>query len=504
MANKILAAMTPGLLDHVGTVEMRFTSPKNAKDVKISIFEANSWKIDGRTVREGRSDDLRAEIFGSIEDSKFKYKTINTWIKWVVGQEGHVVPITFMNLTVKIDDTTCRVPLQNIDREKEHGFFEITFTVTANVDGVAEEYKSRSPVFIRNIPAPRALATFISGRPADFQEPETKTYFPRAEMYWKQARDNAVSNILSLEGILNYLGDRDARALERRNGLPWGRVNVVSHGNRWTWFIRVKESDSELSRLGPGDLASADMGSARPPGPGDLDERSIVVICACNVGLSQRLLDAIREEFGGRAAVFGPKHSLAYRQERDGWRERLFQYWSLQRPGRGGFPPEDELKRALHAKYSDDPLYGSYTDSDWTRVARITSSNNQGDAFRTSMVWGTGEQIVSNLPEEEVYKTRNGGKTQKNQAELTLLMKQELTTGDDPPMTGDEFDSYEWRWSVTRDRPPANPPTYTVTGTGTQTFLEIFRLLTKTENGRTVPATPDLNDPFHFGRSPAR
>jgi hypothetical protein len=88
-----------------------------------------------------------------------------------------------------------------------------------------------------------------------------------------------------------------------------------------------------------------------------------------------------------------------------------------------------------------------------------------------------------------------GGKI-KSQADLTTLMRKRVEDLIPPK----EFDRFSWTWTV-RQQKGSKPPVFIVAGSGVRTSCEIYRVLTKQENGQTVPVTPNHLDPGQFGRS---
>src|SRR3989304_5320997 len=120
----IVAVTDKGVLQSVSEgLTLRFTAPADATDVVISVYEVNSWSVNGQTVAESsRPRRLCAEIFGTLQASTFTRTKINTYL---MMQNGSAT--TFMNMPITIDGTTSHVPLQNVGGERERGFFEVQF-----------------------------------------------------------------------------------------------------------------------------------------------------------------------------------------------------------------------------------------------------------------------------------------------------------------------------------------------------------------------------------------
>ena len=496
MASKIHAYFTPGLLDSVGKgsgkVELKFSKPQDAQDVSIKLFEVDSWTLDGHTVSEGGPDEEVAEIQGVIEQGKFRLTGGSLPFQ--------TTPVNHRLITIDLGADEFKVPLQNIDHEKDFGFFEVTFKITASVAGEQAKYESPTPLFVRNTPTPRAEVAFIGGTPNDFAEPTTKQFFPLASKFWEGLKDNR-RNEKSLQAIHSFLRDDSDAAKARRNDLPWGRVNVVSHGNESTWFMRGRESDPEPTGFTSGNLPTADLGTFGSPREEEVDEQTLFIIRGCEIGNDTALLDAIKDKFGGRATVFAPRHEMVYRNEKGILRERLFQIWRVSVPGRSSSITNAKLKAVLKKEYAGHTLYGGFSDADWNKVTAISGTNNKAEEFRQQLITDEKDLMaVSRFEEDDVKNTVGSSKVDKSQAELTTIMRKE---NDNSTMSDEEFDSFEWTWKVTKDKnpDPSAEPTFTVSGRAVRTEIEIFRLLKTTENGQKVPVTPDLNNPNHFGRS---
>ena len=77
MANAIHALFTPGLIDRlekvndfnrVSKVKLQFTKPLNANNLRINLFEVDSWVSDGRNFQESPSSKVKplGEIVGKL------------------------------------------------------------------------------------------------------------------------------------------------------------------------------------------------------------------------------------------------------------------------------------------------------------------------------------------------------------------------------------------------------------------------------------------------------
>jgi hypothetical protein len=490
VANQFFAAFDQGLIEMTGKtsqVNMHFTSPDNAQNIKIEFFEIDSWISNGKTITENNgAKRLIGTTGGNITGKKYH-------------ETSQSVPFPFehtkMYLTVNIDGSSINMPIPDPKTDSELDFFEVSFKITGALGGSAQTYESPSPLFVRNTPTPRAECAIIAGDGTEFpDDPTTTRYFTLAAQFWARLQDNQRTTQLSLQSIFLYLGDNDDAAVQARNGLPWGRVNIVSHGDDgWnentatftgTWFIKIRDGDPIDENFGKtaAELPGVQLGFNSPPRR-DVDEHTELIIRGCVIGNDVALLNAIKAKFGGLPTVFAPKYSNLYGIENGVPRDRLYDTWTVSVPGNVPIPAAAQVAALLKKRYQKHPLYGSYSDSDWAAVAAITAPFAQGGgtAFRQRSIQRSGQQSAD-CDKDEVQN--------KSQADLTALMKTKL-----PGIS----DSYAWHWTVTP--PKTKDGYYLLAGTGVLTMIEFLRIRSTTQNGATVLATPNHLDPTQFGRS---
>ena len=476
------------VVDKKAKISMRFTKPLDATGVEIRFFETDTWVSNGKEIKESDAKPtLIGTIGGLVQHGVFK-------------QNSQAIPFPpdKINalLTVDIDGELITMPMPNVDNEKELDFFEVTYKITGQVGGKAEAYEPTTPVFVRRTSTPRAEVAFITGDRNDFpDDPPTIAYFDLASQFWSQLKDNK-SNERTIAGIINFLKDKDDKIVRSRNNLPWGRINIVSHGNDSTWFIRPHLGDVDFEALEADDLEKVQLG-VPPPTNKEVDDHTEIIIRGCELGNDVKLLNAIRDKFGGLATVFAPKFTNTYRREDSVVRDRLFQSWVFSLPGQQDFPPAAQIVSVLKKKYAGHPLYGSFTDADWTQVAQINGTfAGSTPAFRQRLTIrrpnDRNDTVSAQFDKEEVIP---GGK-QKSQTELTALMRKQMEEEIDPT----EFDRFAWTWNVSAVK-KSNPPLVEVAGRGVRTSFEIYRLLTKEEDGKRVPVTPNHLNPDLFGKS---
>lgn len=513
MANEIKAAITPGIIEKPDQVlTLKFTAPKDATDVVIKVIEVDSWSVDGKAVAEPNAkDDLRAEIKGTLAGGKFTVSDSKTNLPPVNGK-----PPPAMNLKLDIDGKQIDVPFPNADGAKENGFFEVHFEITGTVKGQAGvKFASKSPVSFRTLPAGPEVV-FISGNIDDFEEAYTKDYFPQATRFYKALKDNVIEDRKELIRIIGFLGTQKAE----RGNKPWGRVNIVAHGNDTMWAIRK-------STANPKPLIFDSVATRRlvqdkdfdKPDPSDLTEQSQVVIRACEVGNDIVLLNEIKKLFGGKAKVFAPKFLLSYLEEDGVLKETLVAMITIFLPGHRNFPTAAEAKAAMIKRYRRAPEknqpdltnspYRNFSDAQFAAAAAITNADSSAGDFRektelTHFLRDPEDPDDVGINEKAISILDANGRIVRRMTndELTKAMRNLFPL----ERTASIYDEHKWTWRA-EQRQMINPDDpdevkiFDLHGEGKTTMFDYFQVIRVDVNGKKVPITPDLNNPNHFGQS---
>ena len=488
------------LLDHVGSLRAWFTEPEEADDVFLEVCEVDHWSDGTLQIAEGPgAPQWVAQIRGRLRKRKFETTT---------GITHYWTDAPRKTLRLAVDGQTFNVYLQNRGGRKDHAFFELAFRGHAVVRGQREEFESKNIVCVRNLPLHRAEVVFMAGTPRDFPgDPSTSRYFPGALAYWSRVCDNVVASPAGMSplGAMNIL-DRLRESAGQRNAQPWGMAHIVSHGNSNTWWIRKWDSDRYPQAYGASNMSILDGASPFKPQLSALDEESIIVVRACEVGNDKDLLNAIKAFFGGNARVFAPRHDLVYRVAAGESRECLFKVWRFMLPGRNRpFPAGGEAVRLLRARYAAmaNSPHAHMTDADWEEVVRITSTDTSGLEFRER---GSLSQPFSfDAPVAEVLVTTGPGPANPQpQAVLSVLAKRAYRAQQEdvevPSEQKPEGKFEDWGWDPWRIS-GGEGDTRTVESTGWQTWYYLYRCITVGDGVDRVPVQPYLDNPDHFGQS---
>jgi hypothetical protein len=137
----------------------------------------------------------------------------------------------------------------------------------------------------------RESVTFILGEDKGLKNP----YYAQATNYYKYNRsghtDYLVTTCRSLVEVRNYLIHE-----KPSNNLPWGVVNLVSHGDQWLGLsvkVTPQSKRSTLERL----QEYLKKGTFKPISDSIIDHQSEIILHACGVGNSPEFVTAIAKIF---------------------------------------------------------------------------------------------------------------------------------------------------------------------------------------------------------------
>lgn len=143
----------------------------------------------------------------------------------------------------------------------------------------------------------RVSITFIMGEDNTLYN----QYYTLAGYYYRLNREDrtevVVEGLRSLSEVLDYLRKHPAE-----NGLPYGLINVVSHGNE---FVDLQVKVTPRGRRTSAEALFDAMleGTLTPPDSGVVDSQTVVWLHGCAVGNNQLLLDVLARAFGDRNGV---------------------------------------------------------------------------------------------------------------------------------------------------------------------------------------------------------
>jgi hypothetical protein len=221
----------------------------------------------------------------------------------------------------------------------------------------------------------RESITFILGE----DEKNSRPYYSLAFDYYKtdkSARTEYINDTCrSLSSVRDYLRDNPPG-----NGLPWGLVNLVSHGNEHIGMSVPVVPDSKRSsteRI----TEYVNAGKFDPLPDSLMDDSTEIFLHGCGLGKDHELLEIISKAFGGdenRPVVRASKLKEYYSSVRNSdklLKSQLYyaETWSVYYKFKER-PDDEALKEEFTKLYPDETI-------DWADALLRNSPVNAGDLF---------------------------------------------------------------------------------------------------------------------------
>ncbi len=461
-------SLQPGIIRNPDDViTIRFSSPRTANNVTVTLIEMDSWSYRRDTMAEQRDDqsDSIAVFTGTIDRGKFQVQECRP------AQNAQNAPI--LKFKFHGSDTEYRLPIPDADTQEEGGELEIGLQVRGEIPQgrrvLEKEYTTPSPVFVRNCgPAGgqrRPLITFITGRDA---------FYNAGKRYWEIRADGLIKR-KSVEEILSYLGTQ--QNLQNYGEGRWGEVNIVSHANSNQWIIQLFAGRRQQKLV---DINVLNQYGNDPrlqaPGAGVVDNTTRVVIRGCVIGTNQTLLDRIRRLFGGQAFVYAPKYLQWYEWYQRGrertQREFFFEFFFFYVVGSRS-PNERICIDTLSQKYFNVGI----DEAEWRNLLR-----------------GRGERKRKDTTELFRYTLEYNDEPPRAREDQLAELRRRFPN--DERTFNTTADDWQWR---TRRQVNRRRNEYRVVFTGSRRRVEVRRPL-RDNNGNIV--VPNITDRSHYGRSP--
>jgi hypothetical protein len=213
--------------------------------------------------------------------------------------------------------------------------------------------------------------TFILGEDKSSENP----YYAEATKYFNSETPektlHLVTSCRSLVEVRQYLTNHAPE-----NQLPWGRINLVSHGDQWLGLSVKVTPDSRratLERL----QEFIDAGTFNPLPDSIIDENTEVALHACGIGNNKAFVETFGNVFRSKSAV---PHVIA---------PRLFEFFSTVNQGESGRyqakvwmvpykkdekPGDIILCNLLHEEYPNEA-------TDWQDALTRTQPRFAGDTY---------------------------------------------------------------------------------------------------------------------------
>ena len=168
------------------------------------------------------------------------------------------------------------------------------------------------PKAARKSTVKRNNITFIMGD----DKGEANPFYSEAYRYYA-VNDTGANQMISnscrsLKEIMDHLSNNNAS-----NGLPWGVINIVVHGNAWTGlsipvFKGAKRADSKTLNN------AIQQQELTPLHDSIADSKTKIIIHACGLGKNTTFIESIKTAFGGtltdmeRPEIFSSENFILY------------------------------------------------------------------------------------------------------------------------------------------------------------------------------------------------
>ena len=157
----------------------------------------------------------------------------------------------------------------------------------------------------------RSNITFILGEDSEY---ENQYYAAAKKYYLTHDIDNqsvVIDTCRSVWSILQYLETQPT--IQNK---PWGRVNIIVHGNEWTGLkLTILPNGKERTKTETLTNALENNSLGEFKTIKKLDSRTQIHIKGCAVGKDKALLSAFKKVFGGRVQVFSPEKFVLYQPD---------------------------------------------------------------------------------------------------------------------------------------------------------------------------------------------
>jgi hypothetical protein len=330
----------------------------------------------------------------------------------------------------------------------------------------------------------RESITFILGTDHDPENP----FYSEAEKYYRHNRDDrteyVVKECLSLADVSEYL-----RSHPPANHMPWGKINIVSHGNRYQGLrapVVTGEKRATLDRI----RQEIQMGSFPVPGKKLLDRNSEIFIHGCGIGNNDSVLIAMAKLFGDHALlprVIASKYFENYFTDLNGNNCRYFakNWFAFYRTG---YRPGDiRLTRQLRDRYPN-------VEMNWRDILKRTEPRWSGDSYHYT--FNVPVKWIVMYPDEESFPDISSEKKRMEWIKTQDELLKTISKLDLP------LDKFEWRFRKIRLRASDGSLKPAVRIKGYCTILCILQPMVAFEQQDRLtvkPFRPDEHDTTYFG-----
>jgi hypothetical protein len=485
MGKPLHAAFNTSRASLSDSITLTLDGDKPKGNVTVRLLELDKSSGDAAETSE---DDVIADIEGKFNGDAFNItkvtpkSTDNSLPKLKVSihkSSGAAIPV---------------LPVPANAGEWENGILEIDLDLLVDGKAVARKRNPTLMRFSKYRKDNRPVITILAGQDT---AADPNKYFAGAEEFWKAHSDVLkktadLADLSSFEGILAWLADN-----EGTYG-PWGEINIVSHGNDFTWDVRLLKSDSDdVANMVRGTKLEEffNAGKTFAKKPTSFDANSLIVLRGCEIGTNSFLMQQIRKGFGGSVPIKAPKFVQTYGQNPDlppntAPNIEYFKKWFIAyfKEKRSSAPDD----ATLVAKYQTENPSAT---TNW--AARLKEKENRSDWDRQFGFVVTFEKNAY----ADAQKDAKDNKKTLNQALLDAVDGDSNHGGFVEKDTNSKWN--EWLWEVASDTGKGNGE-HDVRFLGHRWRTTVFDTWRETPAGGSKPVIviPDLSDSSHYGSAP--
>jgi hypothetical protein len=485
MGKPLHAAFNTSRASLSDSLTLTLDGDKPKEVVTIRLLELDKSSGDATETSE---DDVFADIEGKFNGDAFNVTKVTP------KSADNSLPKLKVSIHKASGATIPVLPVPANAGEWENGILEIDLDLLVDGKAVARKRNPALLRFSKYRKDNRPVITILGGTDS---AADPNKYFTGAEEYWKEHADVLkksadLADLSSLEGILEWMADN-----EGQYG-PWGEVNIVSHGNDFTWDVRLRKSDPNTDdSMVTGSMLERffQAGNTFAKTPTKFDSDSLIVLRGCEIGTNDYLLQEIRKAFGGSVTIKAPKFVQTYGPNPDNppssapnveyFKKWFIAYYKEKRSS----PPDDaELVKKYTAEHPNEQ-------TNW--AARLKEKENRSD-------WDRQFSFVVTFDKNAYADAQKDAKDNKTTLNQALIDSIDADSAHGGFVEKDTQSSWsDWFWEVAGDTGKANGD-HDVKFLGHRWRTTVFDTWRETPTGGTKPVIviPDLTNTAHYGSAP--
>lgn len=357
--------------EYVNTINVSSAASSTKNKSLKYIWARNAIKEKGDYYQLSSNDELRKEI----TNLGLKYNLLTKFTSFLAIDKAEKV-----NKNKDLASVTQPNPMpQNVSNYAVGADLSIdlpmlTVTTVSHTSKLLAEVKVNTKPINEEILSQRKSVTFILGK----DEIGAGQYFKNANDYFRNSEvdqtDIVIDSIQTIVGMMNYLSSNAPLNKE-----PWGKINVVVHGNEWSGIsasIQEGGKRTTIHRL----LAGIENQEIVPLKNSQLDGYSLVQIYACGLAANEPFLNAFALAMGGKndpPHVRSSNYFVSFNAPGSGAMSKEYAQAFYAFYKTGYHPGDIKLARQFASRYKNEKI-------NWRSVMQRTMPRWDGDTYLQS------------------------------------------------------------------------------------------------------------------------